>query len=71
MSAPAVLVIDAFENIASSRGREDQGEGEGASHSFDRLLSCLLTELDGIASDAPVEEPDSRGSSADSDSQFY
>ena len=44
-AAPCVLVLDNIESVAQVRGNDASEE-----KSFDRLLSCLLTELDGLYS---------------------
>ncbi|KAJ9438126.1 hypothetical protein DIPPA_01217 [Diplonema papillatum] len=49
-SAPSVLVIDQFEAIARARG------GPGATKAVDRMLSTLLTEMDGVEHD-PTAPP--------------
>lgn len=42
--APCILFFDQIEMLAPKRGMQSSSE-----HSFDRLLSCLLVELDGIS----------------------
>jgi SpoVK/Ycf46/Vps4 family AAA+-type ATPase len=42
-AAPCILVMDAIENIAAVRGNDYTTEG-----TMDRVLSTLLTELDGV-----------------------
>ena len=44
-ASPCILVLDNVESIAQRRGNDTSEE-----KSFDRLLSCLLTELDGLYS---------------------
>jgi len=44
-SAPAILFIDQIEMLARPRGLDSSAE-----RTMDRLLSCLLMEMDGIAS---------------------
>jgi len=44
-SAPCMVLIDQLETIAPQRGNDRSSEG-----SFDRLLSTLLTEMDGVGS---------------------
>ena len=44
-AAPCILFFDQIEMLAPRRGGETSSE-----QSFDRLLSCLLVELDGISS---------------------
>jgi SpoVK/Ycf46/Vps4 family AAA+-type ATPase len=44
-STPCIIVMDGIENIAAVRGNDNTTEG-----TMDRLLSTLLTELDGIDS---------------------
>ena len=41
--APSIVLIDSIESVARSRGRDTSTE-----HSADKLLSCLLTEMDGV-----------------------
>ena len=45
-AAPCILILDGVENIAPVRGNDNTTEG-----TMDRLLSTLLTEMDGIGSD--------------------
>ncbi len=45
--APCIVLLDQIEAIAPVRGSSGAGSSE---HTWDRLLSCLLTELDGIGS---------------------
>ncbi|KAL6065601.1 ATPases of the AAA class [Balamuthia mandrillaris] len=42
-SAPCILFIDQVEMVARKRGHDTSTE-----NTFDRILSCLLTEMDGI-----------------------
>ena len=44
-ASPCILVLDGIENIAPVRGNDNTTEG-----TMDRLLSTLLTEMDGIGS---------------------
>ncbi|GAB5357654.1 hypothetical protein AAMO2058_000392700 [Amorphochlora amoebiformis] len=46
-TAPCIILIDQIETIANRRASHSQGSGEQA-HSFDRVLSTLLTEMDGV-----------------------
>lgn len=45
-AAPCILLMDGIENIAAIRGNDNTTEG-----TMDRVLSTLLTELDGIDND--------------------
>ena len=45
--APCIVLLDQIEAIAPTRGSSASRSSE---HTWDRLLSCLLTELDGIGS---------------------
>ena len=44
-AAPCILLLDGIENIAPVRGHDNTTEG-----TMDRLLSTLLTEMDGVTS---------------------
>jgi SpoVK/Ycf46/Vps4 family AAA+-type ATPase len=44
-AAPCILLLDGIETIAPVRGKDNTTEG-----TMDRLLSTLLTEMDGVAS---------------------
>ncbi|KAG7340027.1 ATPase AAA [Nitzschia inconspicua] len=59
-STPCILLMDGIENIAAVRGNDNTTEG-----TMDRLLSTLLTELDGFDNDPPAaaDEELSSGSS--------
>ena len=51
--APCILLFDQFELLAPARSYAALGgpaHDRASSHSFDRLLSVLLTEMDGVAS---------------------
>jgi SpoVK/Ycf46/Vps4 family AAA+-type ATPase len=50
-TTPCIVVMDNSDNIAGVRGRDNTTEG-----TMDRLLSTLLTELDGIADDFDHQE---------------
>ena len=45
-SAPCVLVIDQLDNLGQRRGGDDGGGGGGGGG--ERMVACLLAELDGI-----------------------
>lgn len=46
-AAPCILLMDGIENIAAVRGNDNTTEG-----TMDRVLSTLLTELDGVDSES-------------------
>ncbi len=46
-AAPCILLMDGIENVAAVRGNDNTTEG-----TMDRVLSTLLTELDGVDSQA-------------------
>lgn len=48
-ASPCILLLDGIENIAPVRGNDNTSEG-----TMDRMLSTLLTEMDGIASKAEI-----------------
>eukprot|EP00563_Minutocellus_polymorphus_P017251 CAMPEP_0197722688 /NCGR_PEP_ID=MMETSP1434-20131217/5286_1 /TAXON_ID=265543 /ORGANISM="Minutocellus polymorphus, Strain CCMP3303" /LENGTH=674 /DNA_ID=CAMNT_0043307875 /DNA_START=254 /DNA_END=2278 /DNA_ORIENTATION=- len=45
-AAPCVMVLDGVDNIATARGKDNSTHG-----TMDRMLSTLLTEMDGIQGD--------------------
>ena len=49
-AAPCILLMDGIENIAALRGHDNTTEG-----TMDRILSTLLTELDGVESNLKDE----------------
>jgi SpoVK/Ycf46/Vps4 family AAA+-type ATPase len=52
-AAPCILLMDGIENIAAVRGNDNTTEG-----TMDRVLSTLLTEIDGVDSDhCSIENP--------------
>lgn len=52
-AAPCILLMDGIENIAAVRGNDNTTEG-----TMDRVLSTLLTELDGVDGEhASMENP--------------
>ncbi len=62
-SAPCLLILDQFETLAprrfavaaQSKGSKPCTPAAGSSEgSYDRLLSCLLTEMDGIGGELPT-----------------
>ena len=50
-AAPCILIMDGLENIAPVRGNDNTTEG-----TMDRVLSTLLTELDGVDNESPGAE---------------
>ena len=42
-TAPSLIILDEIQAIAPKRGGDSSNE-----NTFDRLLSCLLVEMDGI-----------------------
>jgi len=48
-ASPCILLLDGLENIAPVRGNDNTTEG-----TMDRMLSTLLTEMDGIASETEI-----------------
>lgn len=50
-ATPCIVVMDGIENIAAVRGNDNTTEG-----TMDRLLSTLLTELDGVESDVSMNK---------------
>jgi len=52
-AAPCILLLDGIENIAAVRGNDNTTEG-----TMDRVLSTLLTEVDGVDSETlSIENP--------------
>ena len=49
-ATPCIVVLDGIENIAAVRGNDNTTEG-----TMDRLLSTLLTELDGVDSETSTD----------------
>ncbi|MGK3752752.1 MAG: SpoVK/Ycf46/Vps4 family AAA+-type ATPase [Bacillariaceae sp.] len=49
-ATPCIIVMDGIENIAAVRGNDNTTEG-----TMDRVLSTLLTELDGVESDVSID----------------
>ena len=49
-ATPCIIVMDGIENIAAVRGNDNTTEG-----TMDRVLSTLLTELDGVENDASTD----------------
>jgi SpoVK/Ycf46/Vps4 family AAA+-type ATPase len=49
-ATPCIVVMDGIENIAAVRGNDNTTEG-----TMDRLLSTLLTELDGVESETSAD----------------
>ena len=50
-ATPCIVVMDGIENIAAVRGNDNTTEG-----TMDRLLSTLLTELDGVESESSTTD---------------
>ena len=62
LAAPCILLLEGIENIASVRGNDNTTEG-----TMDRILSTLLTEMDGISVKREQNEyDDSTNSGSDS-----
>jgi len=57
-SAPCILLLDGIENIAPVRGYDNTTEG-----TMDRLLSTLLTEIDGVSTQTNRESSEIEGNS--------
>jgi SpoVK/Ycf46/Vps4 family AAA+-type ATPase len=55
-AAPCILLLDGIETIAPVRGKDNTSEG-----TMDRLLSTLLTEMDGVGSDNKTATSNSIG----------
>ena len=53
-AAPAIIFLDEVDSVAGARGEGGAGGGGGGSGAEERLLSTLLTELDGILPSAGV-----------------
>lgn len=51
-AAPCIMLMDGIENIAAVRGNDNTTEG-----TMDRVLSTLLTELDGVDSEHVSQDP--------------
>ena len=67
-ASPAVLILDEIDGMSGSRGGGGEGEGSsssGGSHdSAARVLSALLTEMDGLSSDSISTKSSSSSSSS-------
>ena len=67
-ASPAVLILDEIDGMSGSRGGGGEGEGSsssGGSHdSAARVLSALLTEMDGLSSDSISTNSSSSSSSS-------
>ena len=70
-ASPAVLILDEIDGMSGSRGGGGGGgEGEGSSSSGGshdsaaRVLSALLTEMDGLSSDSISTNSSSSSSSS-------
>src|SRR5919109_926001 len=48
-AAPCVVFFDEIDSIAAARGRGEEDGGGGGSGTSDRIISQILTELDGIS----------------------